>query len=117
MGILNGRPRLESDELIRWKAPANRVLSGWHTSGGQLVVANRRVFFQPNRFDTASARKPWACSLGSVDNVEAVEPGGATLTGGLRKRLGVRYLDGCETFIIPKLDERLPEIRKALGRI
>jgi len=37
-----------------------------------------------------------------------------TLTGGVRRRLEIRYRDGIETFIMNRLGERGTELRNAL---
>jgi hypothetical protein len=56
MSIWIAQPKLESGETIRWKSSAGRTLNRWTTSGGQLVVTDRRFLSQPNRFDAATGK-------------------------------------------------------------
>ncbi len=114
MGILQVRPRLEPGETLRWKALANRVVSPKVTSGGRLVVTDRRVFFQPNRFDTALGRKLWECPLDAVTGIETVGRDAAIFAGGTRKRLGVQTADGEEVFVVNRLDKKEEELRNLL---
>lgn len=111
MGILNARPKLEPNEAIRWKTAANRVISPQMTSGGQLVVTDRRVLFQPNRFDAVIGRKPWECPIDTVAGVETVGRDKAVLAGGLRERLGIETTDGVEVFVVNNLEKKAAELR------
>jgi hypothetical protein len=115
MGILNARPKLKPNETIRWKALANRVVGQWATSGGQLVVTDRRVFFQPNRFGLATRRKSWECPINGVKGIEIVDRDRAVLAGGMRKRLGVKTASGDEVFVVNHLEEKMDELRTLLG--
>jgi hypothetical protein len=116
MGILQARPKLEQGEALRWKALANRVLSPAVTSGGQLVVTDRRLFFQPNRFDTAIGRELWECPLDAVTGIETVGRDGNVFAGGTRKRLGVQTADGEEVFVVNRLGKKEDELRRLLLR-
>jgi len=116
MGILNARPKLRPDEVMRWKTLANRVVSPRIASGGQLIVTDRRVLFQPNRFDTAIGRKPWECPLEYVTGIESVSRSRDALAGGLRERLGIQTADGVEIFVVNKLEKKMMEVREFLHR-
>jgi hypothetical protein len=79
MGILNPSPKLDPAEALLWKARANHVegpgyaLYGMRTAaGGQLIVTDRRIFFQPSRLDRAVAAKRWECPVGDVVSLETV---------------------------------------------
>jgi hypothetical protein len=114
MGLWLAQPKLEAAEKIRWKSSAGRALNRWITSGGLLVVTNRRVMFQPNRFDLVIGKKPWQCPLVSVTAVEAVERDLTVLAGGMRERLRLQTTDGAETFVVNNLKEKIVELQGLL---
>jgi hypothetical protein len=114
MNILVARPKLQPAEAIRWKTLANRVLSSRNTSGGQLVLTDSRIFFQPNRIDTMLGRNPWECPVGAVTGIETVDRDRAVLAGGMRKRLGIQTTDGVEIFVVNNLEEKVAELRGLL---
>ncbi|MGE5335976.1 MAG: hypothetical protein ACM3JL_00965 [Nitrososphaerota archaeon] len=110
MGILQVRPKLAPGEEVRWKAYANRVLSGASTAGGRLFVTDRRVFFQPNRVDAVLGRKVWESSLEGVTTVETVGRDGLVFAGGTRKRLGIKTAEGEEVFVVNRLKKKEAEL-------
>ncbi len=114
MGLWLAQPKLEADEAIRWQSSAGRSLNRWITSGGKLVVTNRRVLFQPNRFDAVTGKKPWECPLASVTGFEAVDRDLTVLAGGMRKRLGIQTSDGVKIFVVNDLEEKVSELREIL---
>jgi len=121
MGILNPRPKLESDEVLRWKARANHVegpaysLYGMKSAaGGQLVATNRRIFFQPSRADRATGGKRWESALDAIAGLEVVEPDGEPFAGGMRKRLGIRVAGGVEVFVVNRLEQKMAELQALL---
>jgi hypothetical protein len=116
MGILQARPKLQPGETLRWKTLANRVLSPAVTSGGRLVVTDRRVFFQPNRYDAMLGKELWECPLDAVTGIEVVGRDAAVLAAGMRKRLGIRTADGLEVFVVNRLKGKVPELRGLLPR-
>lgn len=114
MGILQARPKLEPGETLRWKALANRLLSPAVTSGGRLVVTDRRVFFQPNRYDTMLGREFWQRPLDAVTGIEVVGRDAAVFAAGMRRRLGLRTADGLEVFVVNRLEKKIAELRRLL---
>lgn len=114
MGLWLAQPKLETNETIRWQAWANRSLNRWITSGGQLIVTNLRVLFQPNRFDRLTGKKMWECPLASITELGAVDRDPTVLAGGVRKRLKIKTPGGCEIFILNHLDERMEELEKVI---
>jgi hypothetical protein len=116
MGPWHAQLKLEADEEIRWQSSAGRSLNRWITSGGQLVVTDRRVLFQPNRFDAATGKKPWECSLASVTGFETVGRDLTVLAGGLRKRLGIRTSDGVKIFVVNDLEKKVTELCEIFAR-
>ena len=116
MGLWLAQLKLEADEAIRWQSSAGRSLNRWITSGGQLVVTNRRVLFQPNRFDTVTGKKPWECPLASVMGFETVGRDLTVLAGGMRKRLGIQTSDGVKIFVVNDLEKKVTELREILPR-
>jgi hypothetical protein len=116
MGILQIRPKLEPGEVLRWKSLANRVISRASTAGGQLVVTDRRVLFQPNRFDARLGREVWERPLDAVTGIETVGRDANVFTGGPRKRLGIRTADGYEVFVVNRLEKKEDRLRELLPR-
>jgi hypothetical protein len=114
MGFWLAQLKLETGETIRWKSSAGRALNRWITSGGALVVTDRRVLFQPNRFDTATGKKPWECPLGSIVGIEAVGREPAVAAGGSRRRLGIKTSSGVEIFVVNNLTKKIVELRELL---
>jgi hypothetical protein len=118
MGILQIRPQLEPGEELRWKCLANRVIGqGAITAGGQLAVTDRRILFQPNRFDTALGREVWECPLDGVTGLEPVGRGSAIFAGAIRRRLGIQTEDGYEVFVVNRLKKKMSDLRTLLPRV
>ena len=122
MGVLNPSPKLESGEALLWKARANHVEGPGYTlygmqaaAGGQLVVTDRRVFFQPSRADRAALAKPWGSPVKGVTGIEIVPPDSEIFAGGMRERLGIRTSDGVEVFVVNKLQQTADKLRGILG--
>jgi hypothetical protein len=116
MGLWLPEPKLEAGEIIRWQSSAGRSLNRWITSGGKLLVTNRRVLFQPNRFDTLTGKTPWGCPLASVTGFDIVERDLAVLAGGMRRRLGIQTQDGVESFVINDLEKKVMELREIISQ-
>jgi hypothetical protein len=126
MGVMNARPKLDPDEVLRWKALANHVAGPSYvfwgmtsSSSGQLAVTNRRIFYQPSRVDTLFRQKRWEKSLDEVTDIEVVDrPHGAdgvdVFAGGLRDRLGIKTADGVEIFVVNRLEQKIAELRALL---
>lgn len=113
-GLLLGQPKLAAGESVRWCSTAGRALNRWLTAGGQLVVTERRVLHQPNRFDIATGKKPWECPLASVTGFEIVDRDFTVLAGGVRKRLGIQTLDGAALFVVNDVEKKVTELRKIM---
>jgi hypothetical protein len=121
MGILNPRPKVEPGESILWQRRANYVAGPYYTlygfkaaAGGQLVVTDRRVFFEPSRADKAVGAKRWERPLADTAGVDVVGPDGELFAGGMRKRLGIRTTSGVEVFVVNKLDQTMAELTELL---
>src|SRR5882757_1644845 len=110
MRIWVAQPKLEPGETIRWTTSAGRALNRWLTSGGHLVVTDRRLLFQPNRFDIATGKRRWELSLSDVAGVESVEREPAVAAGGSRRRLGIRSAAGLEIFVVNRLQEKITRL-------
>src|SRR5262249_61809776 len=122
MGTLNPAPKLESGENLMWKSLANHVAGPSYTlygmqaaAGGQLIVTDRRMFFQPGRADRAVGAKAWTCPLADVVGIETVGKDSEIFAGGMRDRLGVRTKDGLEVFVVNKLQNTQNKLRALLG--
>lgn len=114
MGIWTAQPRLGTGETVRWRSSAGRALSRWITSGGQLVVTDRRLLFQPNRFDAATGKKPWELPLDQVVDIEPVDRELTATAGGSRRRLGIKTSSGVEIFVVNNLMTKMDELRGLL---
>lgn len=114
MGLWLAEPELDAGEEIQWQASAGRSLNRWITSGGRLTVTNKRVLFQPNRFDTATGKTPWECPLASVLGFEAVDRDLSVPAGGTRRRLGIETANGVEIFVVSGLEDKLLDLRELL---
>jgi hypothetical protein len=77
-------------------------------------VTDRRILFQPNRFDVATGKKSREYPLTSVTGVEAVDRNASELGGGLRERLGIRTSDGVEVFVVNDLAKKISKLRELL---
>jgi|GEM_PF-2206232 len=111
MSFWMAQPKLESGETIRWKSSAGRALNRWITSGGQLVVTDRHLLFQPNRFDAATGKRPWGLPVGDVMDIEVIDRDLAVMAGGSRRRLGIKTSSGVEIFVVNDLDTKIGELR------
>jgi hypothetical protein len=123
MGILNARPKLEPGEALAWRSAANHVPGSIYTlwgmktaSGGQLVLTDRRIFFQPGRVDALFRERVWEKKLEEIDGFETVGPDGEVFGGGMRERLGVRSGDELEVFVVNKLERKLGDLRALTGK-
>jgi hypothetical protein len=121
MGMLNPRPKLEPGEHVMWQARANYVAGPYYTlygfkaaAGGQLLVTDRRVLFQPSRADRAVGAKRWESPLDDAVGVETVDPDGEVFAGGMRKRLGIRTTSGVEVFVVNKLEKTIAQLSQLL---
>jgi hypothetical protein len=127
MGVMNAHPKLDPDEVLRWKALANHVAGPSYalwgmtsSSSGQLVVTNRRIFYQPSRVDTLFRQKRWERSLDAVEDFEVVDrrrtsaDGVDVFAGDLRNRLGIKTADGVEIFVVNRLEQKIAELRALL---
>ncbi len=117
MGVWIAKPKLGADERICWQSPAGRSLNRWITSGGTLVVTNRRLLFQPNRFDTFTGKSTWACPLDSATGIAVVDRDPTVLSGGMRKRIEIQTSDGTQIFVVNQVDEKAKALRKLLNLI
>lgn len=114
MSLWFAQPKLGVDEAICWQSSAGRSLNRWITSGGRLLVTDRRILFQPNRLDSATGKKPWECPLSAVTGIEPVNRDPTVLAGGLRKRLGIKTTRGNEAFVVNRLQEKLVELKELI---
>jgi hypothetical protein len=117
MGFWVAKPKLVEGESICWECLANRSLNRWITAGGRLVVTDRRVLFQPNRFDAATGKKPWDCPLAYVAGLATLDRDFTVLAGGVRKRLEIRTRDGAEAFVLNDPEKKAMELRELLRSI
>jgi hypothetical protein len=114
MGIWIAQPKLETGETIRWKSSAGHALSRWITSGGQLVVTDQRLLFQPNRFDAATGKTLLELPVDEVVDIEVVDRDPTVTAGGSRRRLGIKTSSSLEIFVVNNLKTKIRELRGLL---
>jgi len=114
MGIWIPRLNLRPGESVLWEAWANHVRRGIAV-GGNLVVTDQRLLFQPNRLDRATGRKLWECPRAAIIGMDRLPRRPlALLGGGLRQRLAIDTTDGPEIFVVNNPDRQTTELRGLL---
>jgi hypothetical protein len=115
MSLIFKKPRLDAGEQIRWSSSANRSEGSWYASGGRLMFTDRRVIFQPNRFDAAIGKGGWESALTDIERVtESERDPSRTLAGGSRRRLSLETREGVESFVVNGLSRKVTEIDELL---
>lgn len=97
-------------ELATYRA--NRSL-GFRTLGGDLVLTDQRVIFDPHVADSAAAGKRWACELTSITNVLMSARGFNPLNGSLLPRLQIDADGASEYFVVREGFAIVDAIRQA----
>jgi hypothetical protein len=83
-----------------------------------LFLTDKRLVFRPNRIDSITGGKPWACDLGQIDAVGASPPDGQPFSGGIRTRLRVETTDAdVERFVVNHLDEVIDYLQTEVGTV
>lgn len=101
------------DEVVQWHRRANRTQSPERCVGGWLYVTNRRLAFQPHKFDAALNGEqcwyPWERIAGVGKEKKSLRE---IQGGSLRDRLRIEIDDGTfEYFVTNKLDAVIKELR------
>lgn len=97
-----------------WRA--NRTQSTFRAVGGELVLEDDRLEFQPHGFDRALAGKGWSVPLTGIRAVGTEPRGMNPFNGALRARLRVEAEDGSvELFVVNELDEVRRRIEGAVA--
>jgi len=60
---------------------------------------------------TATRPKFWECPINAVIGIEIADRDRAVLAGGMRKRLGVKTINGVEIFVVNRQEEKINELR------
>lgn len=103
-------PALEVDEAVILTVPANLVLYGV-ARGGNLVLTNRRLIFQPNSFEAWLRMKPRSWTRDSITAVGVARRGANLFGGALKRRLRLSLGDsGVLRFVVPRADETASQI-------
>ena len=58
MGLWLRDPTIEPDERVLFRAASNHLIDRSRTSGGRIVVTDRRVLYEPNWLDHLTGGKP-----------------------------------------------------------
>jgi hypothetical protein len=102
-------------DTSNWSCRASRTQSIFRAVGGQLVLEEDRLEFQPHRFDRALAGKGWSTQLAAVRSVGSEPRGLNPLNGPLRARRRIELDDGSvELFVVTNLDEVMERIEVAV---
>ena len=114
MGIWLKSPGLLDHETVRWKKFANRT-QGNRAVGGCLYLTERRLIFEPNRFDAVTKGRSWSAWLKSIESVGTEAPNGYGFSGGLRTRLRLDLDDGhSECFVVNGVQDVITELDRAI---
>jgi hypothetical protein len=109
MGLWVSRPVLSEGEVVRWHRNANRKQGATRAVGGRLFVTDRRIVFQPSRFDQTFGGQVWQDNLEHVREigVDAVDRLAASQRdyGALRRRLRVVTRRSTELFVVNSVQE------------
>lgn len=97
--VLFDKPQLDPGEAVVWEAKVNRTQGRW-ARGGKLVLTDRRLIFEPHKFERRIGAQRWSCSLADVVALGAKERGLHPISGALRRRLSVRTPTSEELFVI-----------------
>jgi len=111
------KPSLNDGESIAIEFAANRT-QGWRAVGGKVWLTSSRVLFVPNAVDTSTGGKGFECGRGAVSGVDVAPAtlAGVPFSGGLRRRLRLRLLDGSEElFVVDGADALCARIVTELG--
>jgi hypothetical protein len=111
VGFYFVEPNLLQGEEIRRRYAANRA-STWKSVGGQLLVTNLRIIFQPHRVDALFHAQPWSGRLRDVASVDVAAKKLSAKEMGVRNRLQITLQDGHqEKFLVRDLDQVVAELR------
>jgi hypothetical protein len=109
MGMWVPRPALEPGEELWWEANATRKQGHGRAVGGRLFLTNRRLFFEPSRFDRMFSGTAWSAPLSHIRRVETEPSHPASAIrgdyGALRRRLGVTTTHGTELFVVTSVEQ------------
>lgn len=114
MGLFVAKPKLEPGERVLSSLRANRSL-GKRAIGGRLLVTHRRLIFSPHVVDRLLHAESWSWPLTAIDEVGAAartleQP----LSGGARRRLEVKLVDGGhESFVVNHVERVIAAVTAA----
>jgi hypothetical protein len=115
------KPKLQPGERLLTKFVANREQSFYRQVGGCLFLTDRRLIFQPNRFDRVLSGEQWAVELPAIEHV-VVFPGSwrsvplAGQAAGFRRRLEIRQTSGdVDLFVVNRVKNAVRRIQRELG--
>jgi hypothetical protein len=113
-------PKLAKDEKILWNVLANREQTINRQVGGRLFVTQRRLIFQPSRFDALIRGERWRANLVDICAV-GLSPRRLTIpwmgrTAGNRNRLKVIQINGdVDLFVVNRLENVIERLRATLS--
>lgn len=116
MGLWVSRPKLHDDENVRWTKNANRQQDELRAVGGRLFLTNRRLLFQPNRFDSITGGRTWSTPIDNIVDVAVhAREADVPLMGKaakLRRRLQIETPEGNELFVVNDVDGAVAQLQQ-----
>lgn len=101
--------------LERWGA--NRTQSNQRAVGGHLYLTDRRLLFEPHRFDASLSGRGASVPLRDISDVIRVPRDlKHFFGGGLRARLGVVTARGTDLFVVNDLGSKIQRIQEERAR-
>lgn len=106
------KTQLDAGETLLERWGANRTQSDQRAVGGHLYLTDRRLVFEPHRFDASLSGRGASVPLHDITDVIRV-PRDLThfFGGGLRARLGVVTARGTHLFVVNDLGGKARRIQ------
>jgi hypothetical protein len=118
VGVWVPHPPLDRGEAVRWRKNATRRQGSTRAVGGRLFLTDRRLLFQPSRFDQALRGEFWSTPLDQIRDigVEGKDRQKANERdyGALRRRLRIVTQRSSELFVINSVEEVVRTLREGI---
>jgi hypothetical protein len=118
VGVWVPHPPLEAGGVVRWRKNANRKQGATRAVGGRLFLTDRRLLFQPSRFDQALRGEFWSTALDQVRDISVEDRDRQKANerdyGALRRRLRIVTHRSVELFVINSVEEVVRALREGV---
>jgi hypothetical protein len=114
-------PALQPAERVLAKFAANREQSVMRQVGGRLYLTDRRLIFQPNRFDSVLQGDRWGVDLNRIEKISVFPRSWRSIplagqAAGFRNRLEIRQIDGdADLFVVNRVKHIASRIQREIG--